>query len=78
MADKIICAGIIAKCKIRKLFTDETGAVDIVAIVVLIGIVVLLAIVFKDELAKLIKTLFTTIEQNANDTVNTKISGNSP
>ncbi len=70
MADKIICAGIIAKCKIRKLFTDETGAVDIVAIVVLIGIVVLLAVVFKDQLKTLIEHLFKTITGNADKVIN--------
>ena len=59
----------IAKVKIKNFFTDEKGAVDIVAIVVMIGIAVLLALVFQDELEKLLKTLFATISGNANEAV---------
>ena len=40
----------IAKLKAEDFFKDENGAVDIVAIVVLMGIVVLVALVFKDKL----------------------------
>ena len=47
--------------KLRNFFESEKGAVDIIAIVVLIGIVVLVAIVFKDQLVKLINDLFEAI-----------------
>lgn len=59
----------VAKAKAREFFTDEKGAVDIVAIVVLIGIAVLLALVFKDQLATLLEKLFETIGDNAVDAV---------
>lgn len=60
--------------RIKNFLEDEGGAVDIVAIVVLIGIVVLVAVVFKDEIIKLIKSLFGTITNKATSTV----SGNNP
>ena len=55
--------------KIRSFFSKENGEVNIVAIVVLCGIAVILAIVFKKEIDKLIKTLFGTIQDKATDAV---------
>ena len=42
-------------CGMKALKEEERGAVDIVAIVVMIGVAVLLAVVFKEELAKLLR-----------------------
>ena len=44
---------------------DEKGEVNIVATVVLIGIAVLLAIIFKDAISNLIKSLLNTIGNKA-------------
>lgn len=59
----------IAKLKAEEFFKDENGAVDIVAIVVLMGIVVLVALVFKRQLSGLVTDLFKTITGTANDAV---------
>lgn len=59
----------IAKLKAEEFFKDENGAVDIVAIVVLMGIVVLVALVFKKQLSGLVTDLFKTITGTANDAV---------
>lgn len=59
--------------RIKNFLSEEKGAVDIVAIVVIIGVAVLLAIVFKDQLGKLIKSLFDTISGNSTDVVNSRI-----
>ena len=59
-----------AKAKVKEFFTDETGAVDIVAIVVLIGIAVLLALTFQEQIEKLLTSLFNTIIPNAENAVN--------
>lgn len=69
MMQKLMMMSIVAKEKIRNLFTDEKGEVNIVAIVVLIGIAVLLALVFKDRIEILLDSLFTTIEGNATSAV---------
>lgn len=69
MMQSILMMGNFAMFKFKKLFTDEKGEVNIVAIVVLIGIAVLLALIFKDEIQQLLETLFGTITQNANDAV---------
>ena len=47
MLQKMMILGSIAKMKLRDLFTDEKGEVNIVAIVILIGIAVILALIFK-------------------------------
>lgn len=59
-----------AKIKAREIFCDETGAVDLITIVVLIGVAVLLAIVFKDAIAELLNNLLATITGNATNAVN--------
>ncbi len=61
--------GAIAKMKLKRLFSDEKGEVNIVAIVVLIGIAVLLALTFKTQIEGLLETLFGTISENANNAV---------
>lgn len=58
------------KLKLHAFCTKEDGDVNIVSIVVLIGIAVLLAIVFKDAISDLIDDLLTTITNNAKDAVN--------
>lgn len=45
---------------------EERGAVDIVAIVVLIGIAVALALFFKDQISGILTNLFGQIETTAN------------
>ena len=52
------------------MFTDEKGEVNIVAIVILIGIAVILALIFKDQIKSLLETLFGTITKKATDAVN--------
>lgn len=59
----------IARLKVKDFFKDENGAVDIVAIVVLMGIVVLVALVFKTQLTGLVTDLFKTITGKATDAV---------
>lgn len=48
----------------------EDGDVNIVSIVVLIGIAVLLAVVFRKNIEKLLNSLFQSIFNNANKAVN--------
>ena len=58
-----------AKLKMREFFTKENGDVNVVSIVVLIGIAVVLAIVFREAIEKLIKSLLDGIQKNATDAV---------
>ncbi len=59
-----------AENKIREFFSKENGEVNIVAIVVLIGIAILLAIIFKGAISNLLNSLFGTIENNATNAIN--------
>lgn len=62
-----------AKARVQAFLTDEKGDVNIVSMVVLIGVAVLLAIVFKDQIGGLVKNLLATITNNAGDVVNNQI-----
>lgn len=64
-----------AKAKFSKFLRDERGDVNIVSIVVLIGIAVLLAIVFKDAIGDLLTSLLETIKGNATGAVNNPVGG---
>lgn len=63
----------IAMAKLNKFFSNEDG-LQIVEIVVIIGIVVLLALIFKKQIQTLLETLFGTITENATGAV----GGNPP
>lgn len=69
MMQSLALMGTMAKMKLREFFSDEKGEVNIVAIVVLIGIAVLLALIFKKQIEGLLETLFNTIKTNANNAV---------
>ncbi len=53
------------RAKLGKALSNEKGEVNIIAIVVLIGIAVILALVFKDRIGILLNTLLNTIEIKA-------------
>ena len=69
MMDCLSALFAVAYCRINAFLFDEDGAVDIVAIVVLIGIAILLAVIFKDQITNLLNDLFDTINQNASDAI---------
>lgn len=75
MIQNMMLFGNMVKFKLKKLFTDEKGEVNIVAIVVLIGIAVLLALIFKDQIKILLERLFKTIGNNADQAVGGTGSG---
>ncbi len=56
-------------CKWNTFKSEERGAVDIVAIVVMIGIAVLLAVLFRQQITNLLTSLFSTITTNATEAV---------
>lgn len=62
MIQNIIMLGNMVKFKLKEFFSDEKGEVNVVAIVVLIGIAVLLALLFRGEIEKLLVHLFKTID----------------
>lgn len=66
---KILLMSTLAKIKLNEMLSDESGEVNIVAIVVLIGIAVILALFFKDQILALLQSLFDTITGSATDAV---------
>lgn len=70
MVQSILTLGMMMKNRLWRLCHEEDGEVNIVTIVVLIGIAVLLALVFKEQVTNLITTLFRTITTNATNAVN--------
>lgn len=63
--------GLIIRGKVlfNRFLYDEEGDVNVVSIVVLIGVAVLLAVVFKKQAKKLIDTLFEAIGTSAGTAV---------
>ena len=66
-----IITGMILKpqLKAENFFKKENGQVNIIAIVILIGIAIMLALIFKDRISTLIGSLFDTIDTNAQSAV---------
>lgn len=60
------CAFFKARLMAHRFLHEENGEVNIVATVVLIGIAVVLAILFKNQIGNLLKGLFNQIGENAN------------
>lgn len=60
---------IAAQTKWNKFRKEERGDVNIVSIVVLCGIVIALAIVFRDQLAKVIEHVLQTVQGRADSVV---------
>ncbi len=58
-----------AQCRIRAFLESEKGEVNIVTTVVLIGIAVGLAVMFKDRIVILLNNLMDTINTTAGDAV---------
>lgn len=58
-----------AENKISRFIRDERGEVNIVAMVVLIGIAVVLAIIFKEAIVGLINNLLNQIQGSANNAI---------
>ncbi len=54
-----------AMIQLNHLIKDEKGAVDLVTVVVLIGIALALAVIFRNRIEGVLNQLFGTIEQNA-------------
>lgn len=53
--------------KAKAFLTEEKGAVDIVAIVILIAIAVVLAVIFRNNIVNLINNMFKSIGENTKD-----------
>lgn len=51
------------RIRMNNFLTNEDGAVDIVAIVVLMGVVVAVAFIFRDELIGLLRKIFGRVDQ---------------
>ena len=56
-------------CKVQAFLKEERGAVDIVAVVVLIGIAVALAVIFRGQIEKILNGLLKSIGDSANKAV---------
>ena len=60
---------ILLTMKVTNFIEEEKGAVDLVAIVVLIGIAVLLALLFRTQIEGLLNSMFSTISENATNAI---------
>ena len=72
MLTKLYINAMLFKMSLKEKFKEQKGEVNIVAIVVLIGIAIVLALLFKDKIAKLLDDLFNIIDDN-NPEINKRI-----
>lgn len=69
MMQNLMLMTAMAKTKLHKLLSDERGGATIVTMVVLIGIAVSLALIFKTQIQELLESLFKTIIDVTNQSV---------
>ncbi|OPZ89694.1 MAG: hypothetical protein BWY74_02618 [Firmicutes bacterium ADurb.Bin419] len=69
MLNMLLASSSYLKAKYGEFMKSEKGEVNVVAIVVLIGVAVCLAIIFKDQVTNLITDLFEAISGNAGEAV---------
>lgn len=69
MRDLMDTAVITAKFKMREFLCKEDGEVNIISMVVLIGIAVALAMVFRDKIKTIMDGLLSTIDGNTKTAV---------
>ena len=74
MLSSLLMAKLWIQTKFNQFLRDEKGEVNIVAIVILIGIAVALALIFKDAIIKLIRSLLGDITDNAKIAAQTEAS----
>ena len=72
MLDMLDRMYIMMMCAAHRFKEEEKGAVDLVTIVVLIGVAVALAVIFKDQAKNLIEHLFEGISGKADEAVGVK------
>lgn len=53
------------KARVNSVIRDEKGAVDLITIIVLIAVVMILVVVFREQMMELISSLFESIGLNA-------------
>lgn len=52
---------------LNKLFSDQRGEINMIAIVLILIVVIILAIIFKDSMQGLLKSIFTRLENDINN-----------
>ncbi|MBR4766461.1 MAG: hypothetical protein IK085_06840 [Clostridia bacterium] len=57
-------------CWFRKTFKDEAGAAEVVATLVIIGIALALALIFRDKLIELVKELWNKLVATGKESTN--------
>ncbi|MCR5477244.1 MAG: flagellin-like protein [Lachnospiraceae bacterium] len=63
----VMTMGSMAKQKVKDFLYDEKGDVNIVSIVVLIGVAVVLALLFRKQIQALLERLFKNIGETADE-----------
>ncbi len=59
----------------RRLFKEEAGGAELIATLIIIGIVLILAFAFKDKLAELVKNIWNNLIVNGSQDTNQKDVG---
>ena len=60
---------IVLSMQVNNFLEEEKGAVDLITIVVLIGIAIVLAVVFRDKMKEILNTLLGNIQSSATSAI---------
>jgi hypothetical protein len=74
MLNAVKMAPVVVRGRLREFISREDGEVNIVAVVVLIGIALILAILFRRQIQSLLEKLFDSINENAENAISEGMS----
>lgn len=52
---------------LKRFIQDESGEINMIAIVLILIVVIILAVIFKDSMESLLKSIFTRLENDVNN-----------
>lgn len=52
---------------LKRFIKDESGEINMIAIVLILIVVIILAVIFKDSMESLLKSIFTRLENDVNN-----------
>lgn len=67
MQNAAICAKIKADAWFRRVFKEQAGGAEIIATLIIIAVVLVLALAFRDNLSNLVKSLWNSMTQTGDE-----------
>ncbi len=69
LMNKLSIKGLQAQRKLKKLWNDESGETNIIAIILILAIVIALAIIFRNQLTALFNKIWSSLFSNVDNVI---------